>query len=107
MTQQNLVVNEKLAGAWLHWIDATGANNRPERAWRPGDLPIGHAGHYEFYVDQCNPEAFVEFSIAVLSASTVADQPLSNNAAGGAASASSSQAPKATPLELTLPIPGG
>jgi hypothetical protein len=107
VTKKNLCINKLLKGTWLHWIDVTGANNRPGRAWQPGDLPLGHSGHYEFYEDKRQPGAFVEFSIAVLNASTVADQPLGGSAGSGAPTGAASQTPKATPLELTLPIPGG
>ena len=103
-------INPNLEGAWLHWKDWSGRPVPANRMALPGDIYLGRSGHLELYVDGRVPWKFVEFTIAVLSASTIADQPISAGTTGGAGGAAGAQgqAPKATqPFEFTIPLTGG
>jgi hypothetical protein len=101
--RRGLTINKKLQGTWLHWRDLNGAPVDPRRAIQPGDVRLGQSGHYELYADQEEPWAFVEFSMAVLAASTQADQPAASAGAGGGGK-QPQMTNATTPYILTLPI---
>lgn len=85
------VINHAIRGPWLRWEDVSGGSVRPDRLPRPGDVQLGQSGHYRFFVGQQHAQQFVDFTVAVLSASTVAGS-ASPTASGTSASGGASGA---------------
>jgi hypothetical protein len=98
---RRLHINKKIAGSWLHWQDNRGGPVPSARTVRDGDIPLGTYGNYSFFVASDQAEKFVDFSIAVLSASTL----LSGGAAGSAGGANAA-ASAAKSVTFTDPLTG-
>jgi hypothetical protein len=101
--RRGLTINKKLQGTWLHWRDLNGAPVDPRRAYQTGDVLLGQSDHYELYADGERAWKFVEFSMAILAASTQADQAPASGAAG-AGGKQPQMTNATTPYILTLPI---
>jgi hypothetical protein len=82
--QGRRTINPLIFGPWLRWQDLSGRFVRPERVPRPGDVLLGQSGHYAFFTDGLRAQRFVDFSVAVLSATTIG-----GSAAPGAAGSTS------------------
>ncbi|MBR0685324.1 hypothetical protein JQ594_05315 [Bradyrhizobium manausense] len=91
---RHLHPNAKFSGPWLHWQNASGAPVPLGREVHPGDIPLGSSGGHAFFISPENAQKFVDFSIAVQSASILA--------AGGAAGSASASAAGGGSKSITL-----
>jgi hypothetical protein len=103
-------INPLFRGGWLRWQDLSGGYVRPNRQPQEGDLPLGQAGHYVFYVNPKDAQRFVDFSVAVLSATTVGGSasPSAAGSTSGAQAAGGAKAffaldPNGNIVQFTLP----
>jgi hypothetical protein len=95
---RRLHINRKIAGAWLHWQDNRGGPAPLARTVQDGDIPLGTYGNYSFFVASDQAQRFVDFSIAVLSATTLVS--------GGTAGSAVANASAAKSVTLTNPLTG-
>jgi hypothetical protein len=91
-------ISRKIAGAWLHWQDNRGGPVSLARTVQDGDIPLGTYGNYSFFVASGQAQRFVDFSIAVLSATTLVS--------GGTAGSAGTNVTSAKSLTLTNPLTG-
>jgi hypothetical protein len=90
---RGLTINSDIKGAWLHWLE----NNQPppfnpRRAPQPGDISLGRSGRYEFFTSREKAQKFVDFEVAVLSATNLGAVSAPTGAAGAAAATPKSAA---------------
>lgn len=76
-------INPAIQGPWLHWRDLAGGPVDVRRLPRPDDILVGRSGHYEFYVNPYDAQRFVDFTVAVLAATTVAGSTGTTSATAG------------------------
>jgi hypothetical protein len=91
---RRLHINPKISGTWLHWKSAGGVPVPPGREVQEGDVLLGTYGARSFFVSPENGQKFVDFSIAVQSASTIGS--------GGSAGAASATAGGGGAKSITL-----
>ncbi len=90
---RGLTLNARLQGSWLHWNDLSGRPVEPTRAPRSGDISLGRSGHYEFFASPSSAQRFVDFTVAVLSATNIGGS--GGPSAGGGSAGQASSGPKA------------
>jgi hypothetical protein len=87
-SRKRLHISKKIAGPWLHWQNAAGDPVPPGREVRSGDVFLGRSSGHSFFASSENAQKFVDFSIAVQSASTVASGGSANSATASAVGSS-------------------
>jgi hypothetical protein len=69
-TKHRLFINPNLSGPWLHWEDVTGGPVPADRLRQPSDVQLGSSGHYLFFASQERAQEFVNFTDAILFATS-------------------------------------